>query len=137
MNRPAVCSWSSAGGLAVQLDELRDGDGIAVPGQPAQSGRQQPAVALGDGVGVAEHRRGLAERPFVRPEPQQFATEDQDRDDVERRAGVLFPASLEHEGGVDDHQRDRERQGQAQHRQGAGIDQPADTGQTGAVACAS
>ncbi len=40
----------------------------------------------------------------LRPEPEQFAAEGEDRPEVDAGADVLFPAALEHERRVEDHQ---------------------------------
>ena len=110
-------------------DELAHPDGQDPP-VVADRPPPRPAVRAGSGpsaehpADVLEQPRGILERPLVPPEPQQLAAQGQDRPEVDGRADVLLPPSLEHECRVEDHQSDGEQHREYEHARGEEIPHP-------------
>ncbi len=125
VNRPAACSWSSPEPSRFSSISCTAG---TEPDACAESWRSRVGKSrwsdLGDRLRLIEPGRRRGEGPFVAPEPEKLATERQQGPEVDARADVLLPASLEHQCRVKHHQDDREPQRQAEDRQRSEIGQP-------------
>ena len=65
-----------------------------------------------------EEAFSVVEGFFVVPERSKLEGQGQDGPEIDGCANVLLPPSLEHEGRVEDHQGNRKREGQDEHRRG-------------------